>query len=131
MSAERLSEKEFHRREALGQALSGGGEIALNVNAGREEVWHQDHALSPLIHASRRSRLNSGWGQFQERRFDDGELPAPADLYGQDVEVIVGLELAAPMGNKQKGGLHANLIGRVTQKLIPPPFYGAGAAARI
>jgi hypothetical protein len=75
-------------------------QIAANVNARREKVWHKHNALRPLRHAPGSALGNARLSQLQKRGFND-RLAARTQSRGDMMQIRVGLLLPAAVGDEQ------------------------------
>jgi hypothetical protein len=98
MSAQRLGQSKFDVRITPRQPIARRREIALDVNAGRQEVRHQHHQSSPLLDTATTAAIDVRLGQLQKRFNNTKTLFAQA---GCDMsEIIVRFRLPAAVRDK-------------------------------
>jgi hypothetical protein len=59
MPAQRLGKAKLDRREPLGQFRPRLRQIAANMDAGRQKVWHKNDALGPSLDAANAAFLDA------------------------------------------------------------------------
>ncbi len=116
MPAQWLGQPKFDPRKTLGQLCPCLTQIAANVDAGRQKIWQQDHALRPLRHAMTTALLDARLGQFQKRRLDN-RLAACAQAGDDMMEVRVRLLLPTAVGDEQQRRLHEGVSSRMDNVL--------------
>ena len=85
------------RRGGSAASRSRAAARSQDVDPGREEVRHQHHAPRPS--STQQQARHGRCARPAEERLDDG-LPAPPQGRGHVVQVVVGLRLAAAVGDQ-------------------------------
>jgi hypothetical protein len=86
------------------QGLAGGGQVAEQMDAGREEIRDHQDAGRPPRHATIAAGLDVGLGQLEETRLDDRIVADLGEAGGQPMQVVIGRRLTTAMGDQQDGG---------------------------
>jgi len=94
MSSQRLRQQEIDPRKSRRQPVPRRRQVAADVDAGRQEVGEQHHALGAAPHAARAAFLDIRLRQLQKGRLDQ-RMAAALQAFGDVIQVGVGLRLPA------------------------------------
>jgi hypothetical protein len=90
---------------ASAQFIARRGQVAQQVNSRGKEIRNHEHALGAPGHATTSPRRDTGLGQLQEARFDNGICAGGGQPPGQLSQVVIGRFIPAAVGDQEYGGL--------------------------
>src|SRR5260370_9041825 len=76
------------------------------MDAGRQEIRQQDHALGTLLDAATAGLVDGRLGLFEERGLNDGVSIRRAQPIGEVVQIVIRLGLPAAVRDQEQCGLH-------------------------
>ena len=97
VAPQRVREVEPHLREPRAQCGAGGGQILANVNAGREEVRHENHFRCTRFHTLDTTGFDVRFSQLQVRHANERIPPPRAQLRCNELQIGVRFCSAAAM----------------------------------
>jgi hypothetical protein len=98
MRSQRFGQAKVDVGKPQGQLLTKTRQVAPHVDACRQEVRQQDHALCTLLHAPRSRLWDRRLCQLQKRGLDEVITAALAQVHREVVQVDIGLLLPAAVG---------------------------------